>query len=206
MVVSILEVNPCDCMADWELQLDATEHYHERAPDHISLAWKISQFKIQSMVSTESASLSCHLEVKNHKSNHPSGLPVLVQQKWIWLVSMRTQVRSLTQWVKDMALSMSCGVGLQTQLRSSIAEAVTVASSYSFDLTPSLGTYICHRYSPKKEKKKYICITVCCYIMLRYLLDPGVFWGHLKREMRVWKLFLFCSYEWSQFIYTYLIT
>ena len=39
-------------------------------------------------------------------------------------------------------------------LGSGVAVAVAQAGSYSSDLTPSLGTPICHRYSPKKDKKK----------------------------------------------------
>ena len=39
-------------------------------------------------------------------------------------------------------------------LGSGIAVAVAVASIYSSDLTPSLGTSICHEYGPKKTKKK----------------------------------------------------
>ena len=35
-----------------------------------------------------------------------------------------------------------------------VAVAVAVASSYSSDSTPRLGTSICHRCSLKKEKKK----------------------------------------------------
>ena len=43
---------------------------------------------------------------------------------------------------------------LQMLLRSRVAVAVVVASSCSSDLTPSLGTYICHRCGPKKKNKK----------------------------------------------------
>ena len=35
-----------------------------------------------------------------------------------------------------------------------MAVAVAVACSYSSDLTPSLGTSICCRYGPEKQKKK----------------------------------------------------
>ena len=41
----------------------------------------------------------------------------------------------------------------QTRLRSHIAVAVVQASSYSSDYTPSLGTSICRRCSPKKTKE-----------------------------------------------------
>ena len=40
------------------------------------------------------------------------------------------------------------------QLGSRIAVAVAVAGSHSSDLTPSLGTSICHGCSPKKQKTK----------------------------------------------------
>ena len=42
---------------------------------------------------------------------------------------------------------------LQTWLGSHIVVAVAQASSCSSDLTPSLGTSICHRCSPKKANK-----------------------------------------------------
>ena len=42
----------------------------------------------------------------------------------------------------------------QRWLRSCVAVAVTQASSYSSDSTPSLGSSICHEYSPKKTKPK----------------------------------------------------
>ena len=42
------------------------------------------------------------------------------------------------------------------QLGSGVAVAVAWGSSCSSDLTPSLGTSICHRYGPKKEKHKKI--------------------------------------------------
>ena len=43
----------------------------------------------------------------------------------------------------------------QTQLRSPISVAGAVwASSWSSNLTPNLGTYMYHRYGPKKEIKK----------------------------------------------------
>ena len=43
---------------------------------------------------------------------------------------------------------------LQTRLGSCIAVAVAEASGYSSDETPSLGTSICHRCGPKKQKEK----------------------------------------------------
>ena len=49
---------------------------------------------------------------------------------------------------------------LQTWFRSYVAVAIAQASSYSSDLTPSLGTSICHRCGPKKtnQQKKYILL------------------------------------------------
>ena len=41
----------------------------------------------------------------------------------------------------------------QMQLRSHVAVAVVKAHSCGSDSIPSLGTSICHRYSPKKKKK-----------------------------------------------------
>ena len=43
---------------------------------------------------------------------------------------------------------------LQTQLGSCVAVTVVYASSFSSDWTPSLGTSICSRCSPKKTKDK----------------------------------------------------
>ena len=46
-------------------------------------------------------------------------------------------IPGITPWVKDPVLP----------------RAVVLASSFSSDLTPSLGTFICCRFSPKKKKK-----------------------------------------------------
>ena len=46
---------------------------------------------------------------------------------------------------------------LQTQLGSCVAVAVVQAGSCSSDSTPSLGTSICHRFSPKKTKGGHHC-------------------------------------------------
>ena len=71
------------------------------------------------------------------------------------LSSMRTQVRSLALLS---GLRIQCYRELwcrsQTWLGSDMAVAVAVAEadSYSSDSTPSLGTSIGHRFSPKKTK------------------------------------------------------
>ena len=43
---------------------------------------------------------------------------------------------------------------LQTRPGSGISIAMVQADSCNSDSTPSLGTYICYRYGPKKQKKK----------------------------------------------------
>ena len=58
-------------------------------------------------------------------------------------------IPGLTQWVKDPSLPWAAS---QTQLGCHVA--VAVAGSYSSDSTPSLGTSMCRRYSPKKDKKE----------------------------------------------------
>ena len=44
----------------------------------------------------------------------------------------------------------------QMWLRSHIAVSVTVASGSSSDLTPRLGTFMCHGCSPEEKKKKNV--------------------------------------------------
>ena len=79
----------------------------------------------------------------------------MAQQKWIWLVSMRTQVRSLASLT---GLRICHGHELwcrsQTPLRSGIAVVVAYTRGYSSDSTPSLGASICHRCGPKTRPKK----------------------------------------------------
>ena len=48
-------------------------------------------------------------------------------------------IPSFAQWVKDLAFAM----------------AVLQAGSCSSDLTPSLGTSVCHGYNPRKKKINY---------------------------------------------------
>ena len=69
------------------------------------------------------------------------GVPVVAQQK----LNQPTRnhevsdlIPGLAQWVQDHG----------------VAVAVAVASNYSSDLTPSLGTSICHRCIPTRPKKK----------------------------------------------------
>ena len=51
---------------------------------------------------------------------------------------------------------MSCGVGCRRSSDLAFAMAVAQACSCSSDLTPCLGTCVCHRRGPKKTKKKKI--------------------------------------------------
>ena len=78
----------------------------------------------------------------------------------VLIVAQQKQIRSMRMWVRYLA-SLSglmiwhyCELWCrsQTSLKSRIAAAV--ARNCSSDSTLSLGTYIYHRYSPKKTKKK----------------------------------------------------
>ena len=76
---------------------------------------------------------------------------LMVQCKQIQLVSMRMWVRSLASLSgQQYSVAVSCGV----DHRSGVAVAVAVTGSCGSDLTPSLGTSICHRCSTKKKKKR----------------------------------------------------
>ena len=60
-------------------------------------------------------------------------------------------IPGLVQWTQRCCELWS---RLQMRLGSKIAVAVVQASICSSNLTPSLGTSICHRRGPKKQKKK----------------------------------------------------
>ena len=64
---------------------------------------------------------------------------------------MRMQVRSLAL-LSGLRIQHCCDLWCRLWLGSGVA--VAVASCYSSDLIPSLGTPICHGYGPKKQKKK----------------------------------------------------
>ena len=80
-------------------------------------------------------------------------------------------IPGLTQWVKDLCChELWCR--LKMQLRSHVAVAVVCAGSCSSHLTPSLGTSICHKYSPKNKKcnnKKIKLMTIVTKISLNFL-------------------------------------
>ena len=83
-------------------------------------------------------------------------VPVVVQRKWIRLVTMRLRVRSL---------ALLTGLRIQVAMRYSVGRrgrhssdpvllsmAVVQAGGCSYNLTPSLGTSICCGFGPKKQK------------------------------------------------------
>ena len=79
------------------------------------------------------------------------GVPIVAQWKRIRLGTMRLWVQSLAS-LGGLRIQ-HCGelwCRSQIQVRSGVAVAVVQASSHSSDLTPSLGTSICHRCGPKK--------------------------------------------------------
>ena len=77
------------------------------------------------------------------------GVPMVTQQKWIWLASIRTQVRSLASLS---GLRMQCCWKLLCRLPTWLRSHVAGWLQLWFD--PSLGTPICHEYGPKKQKYK----------------------------------------------------
>ena len=67
---------------------------------------------------------------------------------------MRLQVRSLaSRHGLRISVAVNWGVGLRCR-SDPMFVAVVSASSYRSNLTPSLGTSLWHRCSPKKQKKK----------------------------------------------------
>ena len=79
---------------------------------------------------------------------------------------MAQQVKNLTSTPENVGLIPGLAGGLrihcccklqhklQMCLGSGVAVAVLEASSCSSDSTPSLGTYICHRYGSKKKRRE----------------------------------------------------
>ena len=82
-------------------------------------------------------------------------------------------IPGLAHWVEDLALPwLWCRS--QMQLRSHVVMAVVEAGSCSSDSTPSQGTSMCHRCSPKKvrwgrEKERLIWRLLCFHIFFFFL-------------------------------------
>ena len=78
----------------------------------------------------------------------------------LWLSELWTQLVSTRIWVWSLASLSGLRIcyyckpwhGSQIWLRSRIAVAVAYTVSCYSNVTPSLGTSICHRCSPKKKK------------------------------------------------------
>ena len=75
--------------------------------------------------------------------------------QWIMnpMVSMRMRVLSLALR-SGLRIRHCRELGCRSQMRlgSCVAVAVAVASTYNTNLTPSLGTSICHSHDPKKSQ------------------------------------------------------
>ena len=88
-------------------------------------------------------------------------VPVVAQQKQIWLVSLRTQVWSLAS-LSGLRIWCCCELWCRSQiwLGSGFAVAVVLAGSYSSDSTPSLGTSIIGQKKKKKRKiRNFFCLS-----------------------------------------------
>ena len=83
------------------------------------------------------------------------GIPVVAQRKGIQLRTMRLRVQSLDS-LSGLGIQRCSELWCRSQmwLRSSVAAAVAQAGSCRSNSTPSLGTSILHRRSPKMTKDK----------------------------------------------------
>ena len=86
---------------------------------------------------------------------HNMGVPFMAQQL-INLTGIHKHVGSIPGLLSVLRIWRCRELWCRSQmwLRSCIAVAVAVAGSCSLDLTPSLGTSICCRWNPKKQRKK----------------------------------------------------
>ena len=82
------------------------------------------------------------------------GVPV-VEAAEINLTSIHEDACSIPSYLSGLRIQSCCELWCrsQTRLRCHVAVAVAQEGNCSFNLTPSLGPSICHRFSPKKQKK-----------------------------------------------------
>ena len=111
-----------------------------------------------------------HLNFTLLKISFIMRIPVVAQQKRIWLGTMRLQVWSLAS-LSGLRIQRcrELWCRLQTWLGSGVAVAVEKAGSYSSHSIPSLGTSMCHRYGPKKKKINKIVKFLATYQALFYI-------------------------------------
>ena len=84
----------------------------------------------------------------------------------LWLGGFRTRLASMRIWVRSLAslsglrILQCCKLWCSSQmwLRPGVAVAVVWDGSYGSNLTPSLGTSLCCRCSPKMKNNKYTCM------------------------------------------------
>ena len=88
--------------------------------------------------------------------NLNAGILVMVQWKWIWLGTMKLQVRSLVL-LSGLRIWRFGELWRRSQTRLGSCVAVVKASSYSSDSTPSLETSIRRGCSSKKQQQKSEC-------------------------------------------------
>ena len=89
---------------------------------------------------------------KKKKKKKKIGVPVTAQQKQIWPGTMPLWVRPLASFS---GLRIQCCSELWYRSQTCLGHHCGCGLSCSSDSTPSLGTSICHRYSPKKKKKVF---------------------------------------------------
>ena len=97
------------------------------------------------------------------------GVPIVAQRKRIRLGTIRLQVQSLAS-ISGLRIQRCRELWCRSQMRlgSGVAVAGLQAGGNSSDSTPSLGTSMCRRYGPRKDKKK-----ICCWssIMAQWVKD-----------------------------------
>ena len=89
-------------------------------------------------------------KTKQNKKNH-IGVPIVAQWKQIRIVSMRMQVWSLALLMWWSGTAMWCRLQMRRQFW--VASAVAQSSSWCSSSTPGLGTSICWKCGPEKQKQ-----------------------------------------------------